>query len=85
MDVVLQVLVLVNAVAQRIGLMIVSGIGFALPVARISLDVATPIGWLALLTAGLLFAEIARKVTWVAVGVGWLLVVIRIVAVALDS
>jgi hypothetical protein len=85
MNAALQVLVLVNAVAQRIGSTLVSGIGFVLPVATIPLDLATPVGWLALVTAGLLIAEVARKVTWVVVGIGWLLVVVRIVAVTLPS
>ncbi len=43
------------------------------------LESVNPIGWLALVTAGLAVAEVVRKLTWVVVGVGWLLVTIRIV------
>ena len=79
MDLVISLLESVNAVAQGIGLLILSAVEFFVPTAKVSGDLPAPIGWLALLTAGLAVAEVVRKLTWVVVGVGWLLVTIRIV------
>jgi hypothetical protein len=41
-------------------------------------DLVAPVGWLALLTAGLLLAEAGRKLAWAVVALGWLLVLARI-------
>lgn len=38
-----------------------------------------PIGYLVLLTAFLIVAEIAKKIVWLVVVVGWLLIIVRIV------
>ena len=46
---------------------------------------AAPVGWLVALTAVLALAEAARKLTWVIVGIGWLLLAVRVVMVVLQS
>lgn len=79
MDLVVDLLEFVNSVARGIGLLILNAIQFVVPAATIAGDLAAPIGWLALVTAGLATAEVARKLAWLVVGVGWLLIVIRIV------
>jgi hypothetical protein len=79
MDLVISLLESVNSVAEGIGLLILNAVRFIMPAAKVSGDLAVPIGWLALVTAGLAVAEVVRKLTWVVVGLGWLLVTIRIV------
>jgi len=55
---------------------------------RISTDLEEPLGYLGLIT-GLLFVfaiiQAARKVIWIAIGVGWALLVIRVVLDALKA
>jgi hypothetical protein len=80
MNLVIDALEFVNSFAQGIGLLVLSGVRFVWPAAAgAAEESAALIGWLALLTAGLAAAEVLRKLAWVAVGVGWLLVTIRIV------
>jgi hypothetical protein len=46
---------------------------------------AAPVGWLVALTAVLALTEVARRLTWVVVGIGWLLLAVRVVMVALQA
>jgi len=50
----------------------------ALLPAGVPRDMVAPVGWLALLTGGLLLAEAGRKLAWIVVAVGWVLVLARI-------
>ncbi len=52
--------------------------GYALPA-----EIIDPLGVLILLTAFLVLAEVARRLTWIMVIVGWILILIRIVLEAL--
>jgi len=79
MDLVINLLKFGNSVAEGIGLLILSAVRFVVPAPTSVGDLAAPIGWLALVTAGLAMAEVVRKLAWVVVGAGWLLVMIRIV------
>jgi len=42
-------------------------------------NLVDPIGYLALLTIFLIVAEVAKKITWLVVIVGWILIVVRII------
>lgn len=77
MDFVTRLVEPLSSLADVIGTCVLQVVGFVLPV-TLTKDLAAPIGWLALLTAGLALGEAAKKLTWTIVGVGWALVVIRI-------
>lgn len=42
-------------------------------------NLVDPLGYLALLTLFLIVAEVAKKITWLIVIVGWVLIIIRII------
>jgi len=84
MDVIFHLLQQLNAVAETIGGWLLAAVGFILPGVLPS-ELAAPVGWLVALTAVLVLTEVARKVTWVIVGIGWLLLVARVVMVALQA
>lgn len=44
-----------------------------------------PVGYLVLLTLFLIVAEIAKKIVWLVVVVGWLLIIVRIVLGAMQT
>lgn len=80
MDLAIEILEFANSFARGIGLLVASAVRLLVPgAAHAAEDLAAPIGWLALLTAGLTVAEVVKRLTWVVVGVGWLLITIRIV------
>jgi hypothetical protein len=83
-DLVLGLVERLNSLAGAIGAGFLGAIGLIVPVA-LPRELAAPIGWLALLTLALVTGEVARKLTWVVVGVGWLLIAIRIVLVVIHS
>ena len=84
MDVIFHLLQQLNAVAETIGGWLLAAVGLILP-GVLPLELAAPVGWLVALTAVLVLTEVARKVTWVIVGIGWLLLVVRVVMVALQA
>jgi hypothetical protein len=73
-----------NSLAGGIGAGFLGAIGLILPVA-LPQELAVPIGWLAFLTLTLVVGEVARRFTWVVVGIGWLLIAIRIVLVVIHT
>lgn len=81
MDLVIDLLELVNSFARGIGSLILGAVRLVVPAMKVPEDLSAPLGWLALLTVGLAVAEVAKKLAWVAVGVGWLLITVRIVMV----
>lgn len=85
MELVVKILGYVNGLADVIGVVILGLVQLIVPATAVARELATPIGWLALLTAGVVVAEVAKKLTWLVVGVGWLLIVIRIVMVVVQS
>lgn len=72
-----QLLAFVYTLAHWAGQLLVMGLDSVLPNA-VSQNLVDPIGYLALLTIFLIIAEIAKKVTWVIVVVGWILIGVRI-------
>jgi len=55
---------------------------------RVSSALEEPVGYLGLITALLLvfgIIEAARKIIWVAIGVGWILLIVRIILDALSA
>lgn len=80
MDLIARLLAGLNVLAVKLGTWLLGAVGLLLPVS-LPPELAVPVGWLTLLTAGLVLGEVARKLTWVLVGVGWLLIAIRIVLV----
>jgi len=84
MDMILQLLERLNAVAAIIGGWLLAAGGLILPGVLPS-KLAAPVGWLVALTAVLTLTEVARKLTWVIVGIGWLLLAVRVVMVVLQS
>jgi len=83
-DLLSQVLAFIYTIAHGIGQLVVKAIQLVLPNETGVLDaLIDPIGVLALLTIFLAVAEVAKKITWIIVVVGWALIVIRIVLVGL--
>jgi hypothetical protein len=82
--VIVQLLEQLNAVAATVGGWLLAAVGLILP-GVLPAELAAPVGWLVALTAVLALTEVARKLTWVIVGIGWLLLVLRVVMVALQA
>ncbi|MFQ6090596.1 MAG: hypothetical protein ACE5LD_04075 [Candidatus Bipolaricaulia bacterium] len=83
-DVLGQILAFIYTIAHGIGQLVVKAIQLVLPQgAGVLNSLIDPVGVLALLTIFLAVAEIAKKITWIIVVVGWALIVIRIVLLAL--
>jgi hypothetical protein len=78
-----QILQFTYTVAHAVGQAIVSAIQAVLPQATIPLDLVDPIGFLAVLTLFVLLAGVARRIAWIIVGVGWVLIAVRIALVIL--
>jgi len=82
-----KILSFIQSAAELLGQGLVNLINLILPSGyEISAGLATPLGYLGLLTVVLfLFGvlEAARKVIWLVVGVGWVLMVVRIILEAL--
>lgn len=73
-----QILTFLYSLAHYLGLLIVYLLGIILPTAKVPADLADPIGYLVLLTAFVVLAQVAKKVAWIVVIIGWALIVIRI-------
>lgn len=72
-----QLLAFVYTLAHWAGQLIVMGLDNLLTT-PISQSLVDPIGYLALLTVFLIIAEVAKKVTWIIVIVGWVLIGVRV-------
>ncbi|MGB9757537.1 MAG: hypothetical protein ACP5LJ_05960 [Candidatus Bipolaricaulaceae bacterium] len=81
------VLTFVQSMATFIGQGLVRLCNLILPPSRpLGEDMVLPLGYLGLLTAVLLVFDLlaaARKAIWIVVGIGWLLLILRIVLWAL--
>lgn len=73
-----EILTFAYSIAHYSGTLVIYLVNLILPKAQIASDLADPIGYLAILTAFLLLAQVARKIAWIVVMVGWVLVVIRV-------
>jgi hypothetical protein len=84
-DILGQILAFIYTIAHGIGELVVRAIQLILPQeASVLNSLIDPIGVLALLTVFLAVAEVAKKITWLIVVVGWVLIVIRIVLLAFE-
>ncbi len=79
-----QVLAFIYTFAHWVGSLIVGLVESIIPL-QTPQKLVDPIGYLALLTVFLVVAEVAKKVVWGVVVVGWLLIGIRIVLEVLQK
>lgn len=80
-----RILEFLYSIAHYIGIGFVKIINLIIPGVPMLEELTDPIGVLALLTIFLVVAQIARKLTWIVVVVGWVLIVARIVIVAIQG
>ncbi len=84
-----QVLTFLQELAEILGRGLVRLLDLVLPAGRgVSPELVLPLGYLALLTLLLLLFNLiaaARKVIWFVVGIGWLLLLVRILVDAFAS
>ncbi|MCX7972970.1 MAG: hypothetical protein N3B16_00515 [Candidatus Aminicenantes bacterium] len=73
-----QILTFVYFLAHQIGIGIFKLINLILPSAKLPADLVDPIGFLAFLTIFLLLFKLAKKIAWIIIIMGWVLIVIRI-------
>ncbi|MBM4162464.1 MAG: hypothetical protein FJ217_15355 [Ignavibacteria bacterium] len=81
-EILAQVLAFVYSLAHYVGLLAVYLLGLILPNVKVAGDLVDPIGYLAVLTAFLILIQVAKKVAWIVVIVGWALILVRILLVA---
>jgi hypothetical protein len=72
------ILTFLYSIAHYVGMLVVYLLGRILPSARVPADLIDPIGYLALLTAFLILVQVARKLAWIIVLIGWILILVRI-------
>ncbi len=72
------ILTFLYSIAHYVGMLVVYLLGQVLPTARVPADLVDPIGYLALLTAFLILVQVAKKLAWIVVLVGWALILVRI-------
>ncbi len=73
-----QVLAFIYTSAHWLGGIIVHLLQYLVPLQSPE-KLVDPIGYLALLTLFLIVAEVAKKITWLIVLVGWVLIIIRVI------
>jgi hypothetical protein len=66
------------SIAHYVGMLVVYLLSRVLPAAKVPTDLVDPIGYLALLTAFLILVQVAKKVAWIIVLAGWVLILVRI-------
>ncbi len=72
------VLTFLYSLAHYVGMLVVYLLGRVLPAARVPTDLVDPIGYLAILTVFLVLVQVAKKVAWIVVVTGWVLIAIRL-------
>ena len=77
-DILSAVLTFLYSIAHYAGMLVVYLLGRVLPAAKVPTDLVDPIGYLALLTVFLVVVQVAKKLAWVIVAVGWVLILVRI-------
>ncbi|MDR7521915.1 MAG: hypothetical protein QN168_05570 [Armatimonadota bacterium] len=73
-----KVLQFTSTLARALGEAIVAAIQRVVPQASIPADLVDPVGFLAVLTLFVILAGVARRIAWIIVAVGWLLIGVRI-------
>jgi hypothetical protein len=77
-DIVNAVLAFLYSLAHYVGMLVVYLLGRVLPTARVPVDLIDPIGYLAILTVFLVLVQVAKKVAWIIVIAGWVLIAVRL-------
>jgi hypothetical protein len=80
-EILTKILQFLHTIASWIGGLIATIIHSILPSVTVPNDLAEAIGLMAILTIFLLIMQIAKKLTWIVVVVGWVLIVARIVII----
>lgn len=78
-DVLTKILQFLHTIATWIGELIVSLMHSLVPSVTMPNDLVEAIGLMAILTVFLIVVQIAKKITWIIVVVGWFLIMTRIV------
>ena len=73
------VLTFLYSIAHYVGMLVVYLLGRVLPTAKVPGDLVDPIGYLALLTAFIILVQVAKKIAWIVIVIGWALILVRIV------
>lgn len=84
-DVLTKILQFLHTIASWIGSLIAAVIHVILPSVTIPNDLIEAIGLMAMLTVFLVVVQIAKKLTWIVVVVGWFLILIRIVLIMIKG
>jgi hypothetical protein len=72
------VLQFLSTIAHELGRAILGGIQTLLPQAALPDDLIDPVGFLAVLTLVVALAGVARRIAWLVVAAGWVLLGVRI-------
>ncbi|MBI3997702.1 MAG: hypothetical protein HY355_01625 [Armatimonadetes bacterium] len=73
-----QILQFIYTIAHAIGQAVVGAIQRILPQAQIPQDLVDPIGFLTVLTGFVILVGVARRIAWIIVVAGWLLIGVRL-------
>ena len=73
------VLTFLYSIAHYAGMLVVYLLGQVLPTAKVPGDLVDPIGYLALLTAFIILVQVAKKIAWIVIVIGWALILVRII------
>ena len=84
-EILAKILQFLHTIASWIGGLIATVIHSILPSVTIPDDLVEAIGLMAILTIFLLVMQIAKKLTWIVVVVGWVLIVARIVMIMIEG
>ena len=84
-EILIKILQFLHTIAIWIGGLIATIIHSILPSVTIPNDLVEAIGLMAILTIFLLIMQIAKKLTWIVVVVGWVLIVARIVMIMIEG
>jgi len=84
-DVLTKILQFLHTIAAWIGGLIATVIHSILPSVTIPNDLVEAIGLMAMLTIFLMVVQIAKKLTWIVVVVGWVLILARIVLIMIKG
>ena len=78
-----QIMAFAYSIAHYLGTWIVALIQKVLPMAKELSTLADPIGYLAILSIFVIIATTAKRVAFIIILVGWVLIIVRIVLMAL--
>jgi hypothetical protein len=84
-DILSALLTFLYSIAHYVGMFVVYLLGRILPTAKVPTDLVDPLGYLVLLTAFLILVQVAKKVAWILVLAGWILILVRILLGLLGS